>query len=244
MFERYKISMKGNVEIVSTLDSDYKEWCSRRAQRMRINENWPKDLVAQKHNVVCREIERETLVFLEKNYSISMDIALKFINERTGRATYKELDFVLMKGNIPNIIGEIKHSSNPEKAISRANLQNNRALNIARRKWPELSGIRICYFLESQFIGSEAPQVDSGEKLGMAMNSIKPGTSESFILSAEKLFAELELNGQRGRELHVELVKTRAILDDAILAMKPEVKKFSNTLGPALDEVLDPLKNE
>ena len=99
------------------------------------------------------------------------------------------------------------------------------------------SGLAVCYFLESLFTGKTLPQLDPPESLQLAMDSTRAGELTSLVLSAEELFRELESNELNGQHLHDELIRTRALVDNPMIAVKPHDTKFSNPLGNAFDAI-------
>src|SRR5690606_26057747 len=105
------------------------------------------DLFAAAYHSLHRSLETAVLVWLEKEFSVGTNVALKTRRKRPaafGWFDYHEIDFVLMSDGSPKLLGELKISSAPAKALAHARRQLRVRIAHASRRWPHVRGLALC----------------------------------------------------------------------------------------------------
>ncbi|NLH74678.1 MAG: hypothetical protein GX456_16645 [Verrucomicrobia bacterium] len=139
------------IEIVGKDDSRYIAWKERSiAHGKELKRGRSIDPLASDYGEAMRELESATFSHLAKTCHVLTERVLITPNTgdpRWGLYHCEEIDFIVHTNGTPTILGEIKHSVSPVYSIMSARRQIQRRLEKARIRWPDLSGLLVCYYL-------------------------------------------------------------------------------------------------
>jgi hypothetical protein len=158
------------VELVGKDDARYAGWCHRSKLRAEaLLRGRLKDPMAVDHGKVMRLLERATLRHLSQACGVVPERVLVTPNTgdpRWGSYTFEEIDFVITSQGEPAVLGEMKTSVAPGRALRTGLGQIQRRLTKARKRWPQLGGVVICYSLDwLRTNDTESPTVLSEQEL-------------------------------------------------------------------------------
>lgn len=139
------------VEIVGKDDSRYLNWQERSiAASKERKASRSIDPIASAYGQAMRELEFATFSHLAKTCQVVSERILITPNTgdpRWGMYQCEEIDCVVYTSGSPKVLCEIKHSVSPVYSTMAARGQIAKRLEKARARWPELSGLLICFYL-------------------------------------------------------------------------------------------------
>ena len=189
------------IEIVGKDDVRYVAWRDRSIlYQMALDRGRLRDPIAADYMEVLRDFEYWTLRLLAQSCGVVPEQVL--LSPSTGSSRWgpykcEEIDFVLYTDGDPALLGEVKISISPRRALTAGNGQIHRRLTKARRRWPHLRGAVICYFLDwLRPPLPEPPELLTESDLESRLDS--PSTNDPepqwFLVAGESLLQRLQVS--------------------------------------------------
>lgn len=197
-----------------------------------------KDPFAVEYHSLCLELEAAVLALLKRKFSVETGLCLltrRKSPDGSDALEFHELDFVLMGPTAPELIGELKLTSNPTKALARARGQLHERLGRATLRWPGVRGLALCYHIHYGHLPRGAPVATSRyDSLHRILRPARRRTNAIFshVATSDKLFEELSKTGLADPAFFERLAEARRHMDDP-----PGARRTGHSPDPAFNSL-------